>query len=68
MKGTGKSTLKRMARKLEDKRGKEAEAIMKTLVDRLTTFSQAEGPWETAKKPNASPRKARRSVKGRESQ
>lgn len=59
LKGTGKSKLKRMARKLEDKRAKEAKEIMKTLVERWRTFAQVEGPWVTPKKPDASPRKAR---------
>ena len=59
LKGTGKPKLKRLARKLEKKRAKEAKNIMKTLVERWTSFAQAEGPWVTAKKPNASPRKAR---------
>ena len=38
LKGPGKSKLKRMARTLADKRGKEAEEIKKTLVERWTAY------------------------------
>jgi CHAD domain-containing protein len=51
LKGAGNSKLKRMARKLEKQRGKEAEEIMETLVVRWTEFSQAPRPWTTARKP-----------------
>lgn len=50
LKGTVNSKLKRMARKLEKQRGKEAEEITKTLVGRWTEFSQAPKPWTTARK------------------